>query len=339
MKRSTLFLPLLLAAAMLMAGCQPTAAPNIADNAPAVDEAATEVDVAIAPTDTAAPTEEPTAEPLEFVDSFGRTVVLAEQADYVISLAPSNTELLWSVGAIDDLVATEDFSNFPEEVADLPSIGSVYGDINTELILSFEPDLILASDLQTPEQVQELEDLGLTVFTVPNPTELDGLWDNMRTVAALTGHSDTVEDEIAALQARVEAVVAAVEDVEERPLVFYELDATDPNAPYTAGAGTFIDTLITMAGGENLGGQFSDPWVTVSSEELIAQNPDIILLGDAAWGVTVESVAERAGWDAMSAVQFGFVFPFNDDLASRPGPRMVDGLEQLAELFHPELFE
>jgi iron complex transport system substrate-binding protein len=291
--------------------------------------------------------EEPTSEPvveaaptaIELVDGLGRTVVLEGPAQRIVSIAPSNTELVWAVGALDQLVAREDFANFPEEVLDLPSIGQVYGDLNTELILSFEPDLILTADLQTADQIAQLEGLGLTVYMVPNPSDLEGLYENMRAIAALTGHSDTIEAVIDGLKARVAAVETTLAGIEERPLVFYELDATDPNAPWTAGAGTFVDTLITMAGGTSLGATFSDPWVQVSSEELIAQDPDLILLGDSIFGVTVEDVVVRAGWESISAVVNGQVYPFNDDLVARPGPRMIDGLEELARIIHPDLFE
>ena len=95
-----------------------------------------------------------------------------------------------------------------------------------------------------------------------------------------------------------------------------------------------------MAGGENLGAKLADEWVQISLEELIARDPDLILLGDAYWGgVTVKSVQTRSGWQALEAVQNKKVFPFDDNLVSRPGPRLVDGLEALAQLLHPELLQ
>jgi iron complex transport system substrate-binding protein len=332
MKKNLFVFHLLVGLALLLSACLPTLAPA---SAPVQVEEAT------------AMVEEPTSEPvveaaptaIKLVDGLGRTVILENPAQRIVSIAPSNTELVWAVGALDQLVAREDFANFPEEVLDLPSIGQVYGDLNTELILSFEPDLILTADLQTADQIAQLEGLGLTVYMVPNPRDLEGLYENMRAIAALTGHSDTIEAVIDGLKARVAAVETTLAGIEERPLVFYELDATDPNAPWTAGAGTFVDTLITMAGGTSLGATFSDPWVQVSSEELIAQDPDLILLGDSIFGVTVEDVVVRAGWESISAVVNGQVYPFNDDLVARPGPRMIDGLEELARIIHPDLFE
>ena len=203
-----------------------------------------------------------------------------------------------------------------------------------------DPDLVLAAEINAPEQVHALEELGLTVFYLANPKDIEGMFDNLLIVAALTGHENDAQILISELETRVAAVDEKIAGVTEQPLVFYELDGTDANAPWTSGKGTFIDLLIARAGGENLGNVLDDAWAQISIEELITQNPDIILLGDYVWGgVTPEDVAARSGWEAIAAVQNGQVYPFDDNLVSRPGPRMVAGLEELAELFHPELFE
>ena len=124
-----------------------------------------------------------------------------------------------------------------------------------------------------------------------------------------------------------------------RPTVFYELDSTDTLKPWTSGPGTFVDLLIERAGGHNVGASLQDPWAQISLEQLVFLNPSIIILGDSIWGTTVESVNERPGWESLEAVKNDRIHPFDDNLVSRPGPRLMDGLEQLAKLFHPELFE
>ena len=288
------------------------------------------------------PVEEPEPEPaptLELTDALGTTLTFEAPFQRIVSLAPSVTETLFAIGAGDQVVGREDFTNYPEEALALPSIGGNFGELNTEAILALEPDLIIAAPLTTAEQVQSLNDVGLTVFMLENPVTLDEMYDVLRTAAVLTGHEAETEELIASLQARVAAVEETIAQAETTPLVFYELDSTEPSAPWTAGPNTFIDTLITMAGGENLAGEMEGAWVQVSSEELVAQNPEVIILGDYIWGITPEMVAERPGWEAIDAVANGRVYPFNDDLASRPGPRLVDGLEELARLIHPELYE
>lgn len=302
------------------------------ENAPEEDTAAEVVEQ---------PTEEPVVEStaIELEDATGAVVTLERPAQRIISLAPSTTEILFAIGAGDQVVGREDFANYPEAVLDLPSIGGTWGELNIEAILDLEPDLVLAAPLTTVEQIQSLTDVGLTVFQVPNPSDLDGMYDLMRTVAVLTGHQEETETLIVSLQERVAAVAEVIANAETTPLVFYELDSTDPAAPYTSGPGTFVDNLITLAGGQNLGAAFEGEWVSVSAEELISQNPAVIVLGDSKYGVIADDVAARPGWDAISAVQTGQVYPIDDDTVSRPGPRLVDGLEEMAKLIHPELFE
>jgi iron complex transport system substrate-binding protein len=157
----------------------------------------------------------------------------------------------------------------------------------------------------------------------------------------MTGHETETAVLIESLQARVLAVVDKVKTTaqDDRPLVYYELDATDASAPFTAGAGTFLDALITVAGGVNVGNALDSAWAQISAEKLVELNPAIILLGDAAYGTTPESVADRPGWSAIDAVKNDHIYPFDDNLVSRPGPRLVDGLEELVKIIHPELYQ
>jgi len=282
----------------------------------------------------------PTPQSVTMTDGLGRTIELSGPALRIVSMAPSNTELLYAVGAGSQVVGRDDFSDFPEEAKDVASIGGSMGNYNNESIVSLTPDLVLASELNTPEQVAALEKLGLKVYLLPNPTDLEGVFTNLRTVASLTGKTAVAEKLIQELQARVAIVEEKMAGVESKPLVFYELDATDQNAPYTSGPGTFIDVLLAKAGAKNLGSTLGAAWAQISLEELLVQNPEVILLGDAVWGgITPEIVAQRAGWEGLAAVQNGMVYPFDDNLVSRPGPRLVDGLEQLAKLLHPEQFK
>jgi iron complex transport system substrate-binding protein len=276
-------------------------------------------------------------QPIELVDGLGRRVVLDAPAQRVVSLAPSNTEILYAIGAGAQVVGRDDFSDYPAQAQDLPSIGGSFGDYNLEAIVDLDPDLVLASELNTSEQVKALEDLGLKVYLLSNPEALDGMYENLLTVAQLTGHDQEAAEFVDSLKARVAAVDERLAGVSERPSVFYEIDSTEPNAPYTAGAGTFINRLLERAKGKNLGLVMDVPYGQISLEELVVQDPDIILLGDSVWGgVTVEDVQQRSGWQDLSAVSGGRVYPFDDNLVSRPGPRLVDGLETLADLLHPQ---
>lgn len=271
-------------------------------------------------------------------DDLGRSVVLNGTPQRIISMAPSVTEILYAVGAGDQVVGREQFSDYPPEAAKVTDIGATYEALNTELIVSLKPDLILTTEINAPEQVKTLEDLGLTVYYMKNPTTIEEMYGDMELVAQLTGHEAEAATAIEALKARVAAVDAKIMPLSSRFNVFYEMDATDPSKPFTAGKGTFITLLIERAGGYNIASDI-DGYPQLSLEQVVAADPNFIILGDAKWGVTPESIAQRPGWENLSAVKNGQVVPFNDDLVSRPGPRMVDGLEELAKLLRPQLFQ
>lgn len=285
-----------------------------------------------------APQATPTATALAFTDGLGREISLNGPAQKVISLAPSNTEILFAIGAGSQVVGRDQLSDYPAEAANATDIGSSFEALNTELIVSLKPDLVLAAEINTPEQVKQLEDLGLTVYYLKNPLTLEEMYGNLEIVAQMTGHETETATLIESLKARVAAVDEKIATISSRPNVFYELDATDPAKPYTAGKGTFITQLIERAGGQNIAADI-DGYPQLSLEQVVAADPAFIILGDAAYGVTPESITSRPGWENLSAVKNNQVFPFDDNLVSRPGPRLVDALEELAKLLRPELFQ
>jgi iron complex transport system substrate-binding protein len=275
---------------------------------------------------------------LTLTDGLGRQVNIASPAQRIVSLAPSNTEILFALGAGSQLVGRDEFSNYPAEAASIPSIGGSMGNYNFEQIAALKPDLVLASSLNTPEQVKSLEQLGLTTYLLPNPTNLEGLYQNLSTIGSMTGSNSQAETLVKSLKTRVETVEDKISSVDTRPVVFYELDGSDPAQPWTTGPGTFLSNLIGMAGGVNAGDDLKSDFAQISLESLLVKAPALIILGDSNYGVDASQVAARQGWDSLQAVKDGRVMPFNDDLVSRPGPRLVDGLETIAQLIHPEAF-
>ncbi|MGE5377974.1 MAG: ABC transporter substrate-binding protein [Bacteroidota bacterium] len=300
------------------------------------------------PTATGAPatraaTEPPTAAPaaaaFTVTDGLGRKVSLNGPAQRVVSLAPSNTEILFAIGAGSQVVGRDEFADYPPEAKSIQSVGGSMGEYSTEAIVALKPDLVLAAEINPPELVKQLEDLGLKVYYLKNPNTLEEMYVNLGIVGQLTGHD--VNDLVKSLKDRVSAVDEKIKSVTDKPVVFYEIDATDPNKPYTYGPGTFGDLLISRAGGVNLAtaAGITDPYPQVSLEQVVAANPGVIVLGDSMWGVTADAVKARPGWGDLAAVTNNQIHPFDDNLVSRPGPRLVDGLEQLAKLLHPELFQ
>lgn len=276
---------------------------------------------------------------ITLTDGLERQVSLEAPAQKIVSLSPPVTEMLYAVGAGEQVVGRDTFSDYPESAKALPDIGGGFGDYDFETIVSLAPDLVIAGSINTPELVQSLEDAGLKVYYLANPADLEGTFAAMRTLGALSGHAQEAEELVKTLGKRVDAVKAALKDVSTKPIVYYELDATDPAKPFTPGARTFYSALIETAGGANIGAALSGEWAQIGLEALLSMDPDLILLGDAMWGVTPESVAQRPGWQALTAVKEGRVLPFDDNLIARIGPRQVDGLEALARILHPEAFE
>ena len=282
----------------------------------------------------------PSVQPyINLTDGLGRTITLQQPAQRIVSLAAPNTEILYALGASPQVVGRDSFSDYPQEATCLPDVGGSYGKYSEETILSLQPDLVLAGEINTPELVTSLENLGLTVFYLKNPTDLESMYSMLLTVGQLCGKDTSALQLVDSLKARAAILQEQLANINTRPTVFYELDASDPAKPYTPGKATFYTTLIQLAGGENIGASLDADWAQISLELLLVEDPQFILLGDSQWGITPQSVAERAGWQSLTAVREGRVLPFDDNLLVRFGPRWLDGLEALARILHPEAFQ
>ena len=276
--------------------------------------------------------------PVSVVDDAGRTVEIAKTPQRIISLAPSNTEILFALGLGNKVVGVTEFCDYPEEAKAIEKVGGI--EPNLEKMVALNPDLVLAIG-GSPAQVEkatEMEKLGLTVLVL-EPGDIEGIMANIELVGRATDAEKEATELTAEMRKRFDDIIAKTEKADSRPKVFFELDATDPSKPYTPGPGSFIDALITLAGGSNIGAGAKMQWAQLSTEEIIAQDPEIIVLGDANYGVTAEMVKGRPGWSVITAVRDSAIYPIDDILISRPGPRIIDGLEALARIIHPELFE
>lgn len=276
-------------------------------------------------------------EPGTYTDDIGRGVTIDEVPQRIVCFGPSITEVVFALGLGERVVGVDDFSDYPEAAQEKPKVGSSFAP-SIESLVALEPDLVFT--LEHEQFNSDLEALGITYFVL-SPEDIDGILANIELVGAIT---DSI-DEAAELVDSMEDSIANVLDlVEGAPgvSVFYIVDATDPTLPWTAGPGSFIDTLITMAGGENVAAQSSGDWVQFSIEEVVSADPDFIVVQTMVGGVptiTIEALEEHLIWGGMSAVIQGNVFIIDGDLVSRPGPRIVQGLEELARVLHHELFE
>jgi iron complex transport system substrate-binding protein len=322
-RKPRFFIPTLLSLSSILAAC---------------GLAVTATPTPLPPTATTAPT--PTPAPITVTDGLGREVTIAAPAQRIVSVASSNTEILFALGAEGQVVGRDDFSDYPQAALDIPSIGSMFPSPNAEAIVALDPDLVLVASISNPDDVQALADLGLAVYSTRFTVTLDDIYADISDIGALVGRATEAEALVNDMQGRIQAIGDKLAQVDERPVVFYELDATDPDAPFTVGPGAFVDQMITLAGGTNVAAATGEAYPQYSLEQLVADDPDLILLGTATYGgQTPETVAARAGWGNLTAVVNGAIYPMDDNLISRPGPRVVDGIEAMARVIHPGLLE
>ena len=271
-------------------------------------------------------------------DDEGRQVSVPGNPQRIVALGAPITEILFALDLGDRIVATDDYSDYPDEAKSIAKVGAPWPGFSTETILDQEPDLILSSKGAI---VQQLEPYGVPVFVL-QPSDIAGIYEDIRLIGRMTGKKKQASELVDSLTAKVSEVTDKTGSLtdEQKPTVFYEVDATDPtSSPYTVGSGTFQDELIALAGGKNIGDAQSG-WYQMSMEAIADADPDMIILEDYQYGVSPESVGARSdAWAGLSAVKNGHVYPIEDsDLTSLYGPRIVDGLEVLARIMHPELF-
>ncbi len=272
--------------------------------------------------------------PGTFVDDLGRTVNIEKVPQRIISLAPSNTEILFALGLEGKLVGVTEFCNYPEAAKAKPKIGG-FATVDIERVVSLEPDLVLATSIHEGTVIPALEEVGLTVLALA-PKTLDGVLANITLVGEITGKSREATRLVASLEKRIKTITNKTEALTEaeRPSVLY-LTWHDPL--WTAGSGTLQDDLINKAGGENIAHELTGH-KTIDLETVIARNPQVIIVltghGEAK-DLPFYYVKNDPILGATEAVMAGRVYRIDADIFARPTPRMVDGLEQLAGLIHP----
>ncbi|MCI0477847.1 MAG: cobalamin-binding protein [Anaerolineales bacterium] len=281
-----------------------------------------------------APAPTPTPAAQTFTDDAGRVVALKSAPARIVSLAPSNTEVLYALGLGARVVGVTQYCNYPPEAKEKPTVGG-FSKIDLEKVVGLAPDLILATNLHNKTVVPELEKRGLVVAVV-EPKNVNDVLAKIAFVGKLTGASESAAKLTAQLKSRIDAVTTKVATVKDKPRVFYEID----KSLYTPGPGSFIDDLLTKAGGVNIAADAKSSYAQLSSEAILAKDPQIILLGDMLFGESPESVKARPGWTNITAVKTGRIVPItNEDVVARPGPRVVEGLEMIARALHPDLFK
>jgi len=282
----------------------------------------------------------PASGPINVTDDAGKPVSLASPAARIVSTAPADTEIAFALGAGGKVVAGTSYDDYPEEAKALPKIGD-FQNPSVEKIISFEPDLVLATSGIQAKLRDRLEQLGAQVYVV-DPVTLEAMYADLTNLGALMGVADQAKalvDGLKAREADVEtkiaaAATAAPEAPPEPPDVFIEIWG---EPLMTVGRETIIDDLITRAGGANVGAGAGKGFPQFSTEVLVERDPEVYI---AVKGSQADpgAIARRDGYGSLTAVRDGHVYVIEDNILVRPGPRLLDGLEELARMIHPEAF-
>jgi iron complex transport system substrate-binding protein len=267
-------------------------------------------------------------------DQVGRTLVVPENPTRVIALAPSITEIIYDLGQEKRLVGVTQYSTYPSEAELLPRVGS-YVRLDIEKIVALKPDLCLATKDGNPKHiVDKIVSLGIPVYVI-NPQNLQQIMDTITRLGSLLHAEQTAAALVSDMEKRIGQVQARIKNMPDRPRVFFQIDA---EPLFSAGTDTFIHELIELAGGINTtAGEVSYP--RYSWEDIIVLQPEIVLISSMAGGLAPEYLLNSwKKWNLLSAVKNDQIFVVDAELFDRPTPRLVNGLEVIAAIIHPELF-
>jgi iron complex transport system substrate-binding protein len=331
-KWGMLSLILILTMSLLVVGCGQEASTNVDE------EVTTEETEANESTETNEESEEVIEGnfPITLTDGIGQEVTIEKEPTTIISVLPSNTEIAYALGLGDKIVGVSDYDNYPAEVLEKEKVGSM--EIDVEKVLSLQPDLLLLSPShnQYTDVLSKLNDAGINTLIVGDSSSFEDVYASIRLIANATGTSDKAEGIIADMQERLDVLKEKAKAVTEPKTVWVEVSPA-PDI-YTTGKGTFIHEMLEAINAVNAAGE-QEGWVKFTEEEAVHLNPDIIFT---TYGYYVDNPAQgvlsRAGWAEVPAVKNEQVFDVDNDTVTRPGPRLIDGVETLAKNIYPEIF-
>lgn len=273
-----------------------------------------------------------TVYPLTVTDASGLEMTFDKAPERIVSLSPSETEVLFALGLDERIVGVTPWCNYPEAALSKPGVGSLDG--NAETIIATEPDLLVGIlSLNTPQFIENYRSLGLQVFTV-EPESVQEAMDRIIQLGIITDTQAQAQKVVAQMEAELQSVVEAVEQLSEDD---YKKVYIEYSEGWTVGKDTFMDELVTLAGGKNIVDHVSG-WIEITEEVIIQANPDVILYPSYVAGLP-DIIKQRSGWTQIPAIQNDRIVAIDDDYISRPGPRLTQGLLDVARALHPGMLQ
>ena len=261
-----------------------------------------------------------------------------------MSLAPSTTEMIYGLGLFDKVVGLVTYSGYDPSIQNaiknqnITTVGT-FNKVNVELVTGLQPDIIIASGAYQQSLAETFASRGKTMVIL-NPAKFSEILADIKLLGKITGTDATASALVNSMQSRVDAVISKTNNL-AKPSVYVEY-YVDKSGYSSYGANSYINELISMAGGVNVFAGFNGQYITTSTEEILKANPSIIVISDGVMskmaGITPDSIKIREGWSSISALQNNRIFKVDESLLTIWGPRIVDGLEALAKVIHPEVF-
>lgn len=274
--------------------------------------------------------------PMTITDAVGEEVTLEAAPDKIISMIPSNTEILFALGMDEEIIGVNDFESYPEEAVEKEKIGGM--EFNVEKILSLDPDIVFAHESivgMAEAGLQQLRDSDVLVYVVSDAKNFNETYTTIEQIGQVTGKFAEAQAIVEEMKAKVEDIQAKVSKVETKKTVFVE--TSDAPVIYTTGNATFMQEILNMLNATNIM-EDQEGWIKIDPEEIVSRNPDVMLITyDYGEGI-VEKVKQRDGFDTVTAIQNDAVVQVDEDTTSRQGPRLAEGLEEVAKAIYPEAF-
>lgn len=273
--------------------------------------------------------------PVTIKDGVDKDVVIEKKPEKIVSLAPSNTEIVYALGEGDAVIGVGDSDNYPEEVADKEVIANMM-ELNVEKIISLQPDLVLAHGMVVNmwgEGLKQLEESGITVLVVHDAQSFDAVYSTIEMIGKATGATEKASALISDMKTKLDDMKKQAEAISEDEQKTVYVEVSPAPEIFAMGQNTFINEMIELINAKNV--VTEDGWVPMNEEAVIALNPDAIITtteNDAA------QVLERTAWKDISAIKNKQVYEVDGDLVTRSGPRIVEGVEELAKAIYPDVF-
>lgn len=272
--------------------------------------------------------------PYTVVDDRGVEVTFDEVPETIISLQPSNTEILFELGVGEQIIGATDYDTYPEEALEIERVSDSMT-IDTERVIELKPDVVFAYTAGEEPQVEQLESAGLKVFVIQSAATIDDVYGDIEQIADVLNREEKAEEIVDGIEAQIKAVQEKTASITDKKKVYFEISPA-PDI-WSIGAGTFQQELITAAGVENL---YADQqgWFAVTEEDLITRNPEAIITTVSDGDDPKGEIIARQGWSTIDAVQNEAVYELNANILDRPGPRIGEAIEQIASTIYPENF-